>query len=573
MGKSSKYTNRITSLENELSAVRHELALLQSSRSHRFAKFSRQLLSSSPTEAPKTLSQLPDLFKKYSVPAPEKSNGKVELFNPLTNPLPLYKFPNINVGLVTEVNSLAKLAFSQTCNATSLNSTHANELIAYNALQLVIVEPVAYKKNDAYVDLVNRAVESGSTLVIATTKETDIPAELLSIDHRKILLSTSSNSSLPPFADIYNLTQKVVPKDTDTSAQGINIITRPDEVSSINHDTLSVITRDLIDSIEESNNYDVACNLITLIASYCPVIIEGTAPKWLPSELLCIDDAQNELPPKIKEFNKPYHMERYSIKCGREAILQHNPLKAVSLILKDIGLIDSLPTEPTVSIILSTRRPQYLKQIIQQLEKQTLTPHEVIIMLHGVPNEDRDNCQQSIKDSRLNIQYEYISQDVLFGEILNKAVDKSTGEFITKVDDDDHYLPNHLLDLYAAHLSSRADFVGKWNHWVYIQDDKETISWSPENANMYVRHIPGGTLFGKTSIFREIKFGKVRRAIDSELYRRAEKRGAVLFSTHKYNYVRVRHDDHTYTASNADFKSRSDGSKIVGLPVDDLLSI
>lgn len=566
MAKSSKYTSRITSLEHELGTVRHELALLQSSRSHRTAKLMRQLASSSPAEVPKILKQFPDLLKRYSIPEPEKKQDQVDLFNPLTNSLPLHKYPNINIALVSNGKSRYNTLFTETCNAMPLNSTHANELIKYGALQLLLVD-IEYYQKERDLALINLAMDGGARLILASHRAGSIPQELSEYNPVEIVAGIDRGSTIQPFADIYSITQRVVPRMIDNQVQPIATISDVSAINNISHSNISVLSKELISEID----YESACRILDKIASYCPVIIEGKKPSWVPDNVRSFT-SEDQLKQIIHELNQPYVAERYSIDCGRKTVVEFNSLVVVSRLLFDLGLIEKLPKNPKISIILSMRRPQFLRQIMDQLSKQTLRPHEIILMLHGIPEEDKDRVEKFIASADIPIKHEYVSESVLFGDVLNKAIDKAEGEFATKVDDDDYYLPNHLLDLYAAHLSSRADFVGKWNHWVYIQADDATISWSPENANMYVRHIPGGTLFGKTTTFREAKFGKVRRAIDSELYRRAEKRGAVLYSTHKYNYVRVRHDDHTYTASNADFKSRSDGNTLSGLPIDDMLA-
>lgn len=567
MSGSKKFSSKIASLENELLSVRHELALLQSSRSHRIAKFSRQLLSTSLSELPKTLKQFPDLLIKHSIPAPEMLNEDVDIFSPLTNSLPLFRFPNINIGYIGNGDSRTLLAFAQTCNTTPLRSTHAHELMSYNALQLVVLEIESYKK-EHHLTLIQDAIRHEARLLVIASRDQITPKELTELNPIIHTVGLSSDSSIKPFANIYAINQKTPPR-TPASSEGFIVINSAEDIAHIKYDKISILSSSFIEEIDQHDNHEAASAILDRLAAYSPILIEGKAPEWLPSSIKNLTSTSDR-EAALTKLSNPYEAERYAITCGRQTVIEHNPLTVVSKILLDIGLIDTPPEPPRVSVVLSMRRPQFLQQILNQLDKQTLRPHEVILMLHGVPEEEKIQAEETIELSDLVIKHEFVPESVLFGDVLNMAIDKAEGEFVTKVDDDDYYGENHLLDLYAAHLSSRADFVGKWNHWVYIQADDETISWTPEESCKYVRHIPGGTLFGKTSTFREIKFGKVRRAIDSELYRRAIKRGATLYSTHRYNYIRVRHDDHTYTATNADFKSRSDGNHIAGLPLDEL---
>ena len=52
---------------------------------------------------------------------------------------------------------------------------------------------------------------------------------------------------------------------------------------------------------------------------------------------------------------------------------------------------------------------------------------------------------------------------------------------------------------------------------------------------------------------RQLRFGRVKSAIDSDLYRRAAIRGGRLYSMHRYNFIRVRHDDHTFDQDEEDY--------------------
>mgnify|MGYP005673461321 CR=1 FL=1 len=62
---------------------------------------------------------------------------------------------------------------------------------------------------------------------------------------------------------------------------------------------------------------------------------------------------------------------------------------------------------------------------------------------------------------------------------------------------------------------------------------------------------------GATGVFRSLRFGSVRRAVDSDINRRLVARGGTLYSMHKFNFVRVRHGDHTYNQDDENFLANS----------------
>jgi len=136
------------------------------------------------------------------------------------------------------------------------------------------------------------------------------------------------------------------------------------------------------------------------------------------------------------------------------------------------------------------------------------------------------------------------------------------------MDDDDYYGPHHLEDLLAAYMYSGAEVVGKWSNWVYLSKADQTFSWAIERQENYGNHLPGATIFAEKSTIQRVKFGHVKRAIDSDLLRRLEMRGARFYSTHRYNFMRVRHDEHTYQADEAKFLVNASGKKHKGFQSD-----
>lgn len=566
---SHQQDDQLLSLKREIVSLQHELHVLQSSRSHRIAKFARQLLSSRLSEAPKILKNAPELVKRYSVPPP-KTLSPNNRFNPLYKSLPLLHYPSINVAIACEQESLQDILFRQTCNTFDLEGTLFPRLIRYDAIQLVVIDMATYKK-DVHLERISEAIAHGAQLFIIgkATKPSVLPSELKkhSPSYLTFGFSKSAKNIVMPFADIYSIKQKSIQRELTDSHH----VDSTEKLNSIDHTRISIIRKSVINHIETTNSLEEARLLTERIASYCPVIFEGSAPTWIDSSTKSYAN-DTQLEKILNELGKPYQAERYAISCGREIVINSNSLTRITPILQSIGLTSSNTTQVGISTILSTKRPHNVQHALEQLEAQTITPNQVIVMLHGASKSECDQVTKLAKKSRLHCEIHQIDADVLFGDVLNQAVEYADQKLVTKIDDDDYYLPHHLADLYAAWLSTKADYVGKWNNWVYLAAEDKTISWIPESANSYVQHLPGGTFLTTAQLLREVRFGKISRAIDSEMYKRAIERGATLYSTHRYNYVRVRADDHTYLAADADFKSRATDSPLSGLPLDEVLS-
>ena len=536
----SSAADRVAALENELSITKAELVGLRNSRSFRTVKLLRELSKSKPRELSSIIKRMPGLLQRIDPPKVESMSTNSDHFSSAHNPLPLMRFPNITVATV---GPLAESIFKHTCNQLDLGGVNFDAAMRYNAIQALIIDEGDFHEA-AHKEAAMRALKAGAKLVVITDTDTErVSSSLETTDHL-----TLKTADVLPFVDIYNLS-----------------ISTPSPDQKIKPDDIIIIDSDAVWTERRSLN--------TRIANAEIVAVKGSRPSWISHEVKVLKNNQ-ELDNFAAELSENYAAEHYTLACSRDTIMKMNSLEVTESILKDIQVIPAdSETLPSIGIILATRRPENLPSALKQIENQTIKPAEVAVLLHGISDEEHEAAVDVIKKSNLNAIHQRLDKEVIFGDVLNAGLELLSTDLVSKMDDDDFYRPNHLLDLYVARMHSCADFVGKWNNWVYLEAENRTINWVNENSNQYVKHLPGGTFLVSRSTLSGLKFGKVPRAIDSELFRRAERRGATLYSTHRYNYIRKRGDDHTYTANNADFKSRAYKIQFDGLPLEDKLSL
>jgi glycosyltransferase involved in cell wall biosynthesis len=218
-----------------------------------------------------------------------------------------------------------------------------------------------------------------------------------------------------------------------------------------------------------------------------------------------------------------------------------------------------------ISVIISTNRPDYALTAIENIKSQQHRNKELLLVLHG-PGLDSVRLNTAVKKLEFPVRVIKRPASSIFGENLNIALDAASGEFITKMDDDDYYGEHHLEDLVAAYEYSRASAVGKRTNIVYLTNSDKVVTFSGQHEEKFSRHLPGATFLMRTEILKGLRFGRVKSAIDSELWRRLEVRGGTLYSTHDLNFIRVRHSDgHTYQTSDEDFIANSSTKPIDGL--------
>ena len=129
---------------------------------------------------------------------------------------------------------------------------------------------------------------------------------------------------------------------------------------------------------------------------------------------------------------------------------------------------------------------------------------------------------------------------------INRAVHFAKGEYITIIDSDDEYKPNHLSTCmyemtHADLISSLTETVVSSNEDYYVADKYDL------HKNIHVDDcILFATLFGKKEVFKSIRFEN-QYSPDSHFYEQAGKKYRVKKSQ-KRTYIYYRNIDSSITA-------------------------
>jgi hypothetical protein len=250
--------------------------------------------------------------------------------------------------------------------------------------------------------------------------------------------------------------------------------------------------------------------------------------------------------------------ERCSVRA-RQFVLQHHTTRhRFDALLTDLGI--PVRQEQKISILLVTKRPDFLEHAIAQIRSQVYPVKELVTVLHG---DDFDLEAFAALTDTCDFPTVTVQQpsSMTFGDCLNTAIDHATGDLISKMDDDDYYGPNHLTDLVTALHYSQADIVGKRTNFVIFEGLGVGGLWNGEWTEVFSRHIPGATMLTRAALLRQFRFRRLSGGVDSDLLWRTRNRGATHHASHPYNFVRVRHDDHTFMRSDAEFLQKTERLK------------
>ncbi|MEV5413231.1 glycosyltransferase [Thermopolyspora sp. NPDC052614] len=189
---------------------------------------------------------------------------------------------------------------------------------------------------------------------------------------------------------------------------------------------------------------------------------------------------------------------------------------------------------PKVSVVLCTRRPDMLRFAISQVARQRGVDVELVLGLHGVP---RSRVEEAVRSVHFPVTVYEADPSLPLGAVLNQAFARASGTYVTKMDDDDWYGPDHLADLALAQMYSGAELLGAPAEFVHLEQIGVTVQRS-RRTECFRDTVAGGTLFMTRTLFETVGgFRPVPRHVDGEFCRAVRAAGGRIYQAHGLNYI------------------------------------
>jgi hypothetical protein len=234
-----------------------------------------------------------------------------------------------------------------------------------------------------------------------------------------------------------------------------------------------------------------------------------------------------------------------SVHERRHALRQHGPTAA-------------LDAWPAVSIVLVTHRADHLEHAMLQLAHLRYPRLEVVVGAHG-PRVDPALVWQLVQDLPFPATVVAVDGAATLGEALQACRDRAEGSLITKMDDDDHYGPEHIWDLVLAREYSGAQVVGKALDWIHVESADVTVFRPVYGAEKYAGFVAGGTMLISRGDLVEVGgWRPVPKSVDRALLDRVLADGGLVYRTHGLGYVYVRRGEgHTASVRDEHFLTKT----------------
>ncbi|WP_427130818.1 glycosyltransferase family protein [Pseudarthrobacter sp. S9] len=194
---------------------------------------------------------------------------------------------------------------------------------------------------------------------------------------------------------------------------------------------------------------------------------------------------------------------------------------------------------PSVSALVSTIRPQQLSHIFQTVGSQDGVDLELVLLTHGFVAAEGQLADLAHAHGVAKYTVLVAPDTLTLGECLNLCVEASAGAVLTKMDDDDYYAPNYLVDLLHALTYSGADVVGKQSHYMHFLSSRATMLRAADKEHRFSGLVMGPTITARREVFEAHPFEALSRGEDTAFLTSVAAANGSIYSADRFNYCQM----------------------------------
>jgi spore maturation protein CgeB len=243
--------------------------------------------------------------------------------------------------------------------------------------------------------------------------------------------------------------------------------------------------------------------------------------------------------------------ERVAHKAQRRIWGEHTYAHRAESIVLAVAPERSRPVDlPSVSALVSSIRPHQLEHVFRTVGSQLGVDMELILVTHGfAPDQDElEALANTYGVSKYKVLF--APETLTLGDCLNMCVEASSGAVLTKMDDDDFYAQNYMVDLLHALTYSGADVVGKQAHYMHFNTSRVTVLRAGHKEHRFSRLVMGPTITARREIFEGHPFEARSRGEDTAFLESVAAANGSIYSADRFNYCQMRlGEGHTWAVS------------------------
>lgn len=300
-----------------------------------------------------------------------------------------------------------------------------------------------------------------------------------------------------------------------------------------------------------------ARRIFEITASGTPVVSTPSAAirNYFPAdEIPTVDDEQETGFLLRGLVNSAHFRDRMVHKAQRRIWGAHTYAHRAEQVLSAAGIEHNPVERPSVSVVVSTNRPEQFEHILRQVARQKDVDLEFLLLTHGFSIDQAEFDHRCSDHGLTNARLLSAPSDWSLGSCLNALIAEASGDVVAKFDDDDHYGDHYLVDQLNALRYSGADVVGKEAGYAYLSAFNALVLRRPTREHRWTTFVSGPTLVAYRRVFTAVPFSDVTRGEDSAFLRDALDAGMKIYAADRFNFIQMRgHGSHTWSADDAEF--------------------
>jgi hypothetical protein len=253
-------------------------------------------------------------------------------------------------------------------------------------------------------------------------------------------------------------------------------------------------------------------------ASRIPVVHYGILPEGDLRKDYAIECAEEAdfVVEFVRYREDDLYRERAAHLGWREVNRHHTFAHRIQTICRKVGIEHDWEEYPRASLITPTYRKDLLPRCVETFEQQTYPNKELILVFNGnVLPTWRD---LGLKQPREDVVITHVPGDMFAGATLNMGHIQASGQYSFRVDDDDHYGPNYILDMILQARSVDAALFGKpsvplifeGENAIYVKNQATPLVIAPqEMLQSGALWFGGNSISGTTEFFKKVPYSDV----------------------------------------------------------------
>ena len=222
-----------------------------------------------------------------------------------------------------------------------------------------------------------------------------------------------------------------------------------------------------------------------------------------------------------------------------------------------------------VSMLVATNRPNQLATVLENAGRQTGVNAQLVLISHGWTPDPAALAAFGDAHPDVTVTTWEAPRDWTLGRCLNAGIERSEGDDIVKMDDDNYYGDRFLYDLSRDLRISGAQLTGKYAHYVHLEATDAVVLRHPDREHAWTHLVQGGGMYFDGAVLRRYGFSDIPRAVDTDVLTRLRADDGRIYSSDRFNFVSARRADtsvHTWNVADAQMLTPSGDLAFYGNP-------